>query len=124
MDAPPKVAPEVLAALPAEVTALIRWQAEQIRLLTARVAELEAKLGRNPANSSKPPSSTHPHDKPPPAKPKSRRARGGQPGHRKQERPLIPTAACQAVVPCVPRACRRCGQTLAGLDPEPLRHQV
>jgi len=124
MDAPPPVAPEVLAALPAEVIALIRWQAEQIRLLTARVAELEAKLGKNPNNSSKPPSSTHPHDKPPPAKPKSKRQRGGQPGHDKHERALIPTEDCQVVVPCVPSACRRCGQTLRGVDPEPLRHQV
>ena len=32
-------------------------------MLTARVAELEAKLGKKPTNSSKPPSTTHPHDK-------------------------------------------------------------
>ncbi len=124
MDAPPKVCPAILASLPAEVIALLHWQAEQIRLLTARVAELEAKLGKNPSNSSKPPSSTHPHDKPPPAKPKSKRSRGGQPGHDKHERPLLPTADCQVVVPCVPTECRRCGKTLTGLDPEPLRHQV
>lgn len=124
MDAPPKVSPEVLASLPAEVIALIDWQAKQIRRLTARVAELEAKLGKNPANSSKPPSSTHPHNKPPAAKSKSKRSRGGQPGHDKHERPLIPTAECQAVVPCVPTECRRCGNGLTGSDPDPLRHQV
>jgi len=124
MDAPPKVSAKLLASLPAEVIALIHWQAEQIRVLTARVAELEAKLGKNPANSSKPPSSTHPHDKPAPTKPKSKRSCGGQPGHDKHERPLIPTAECQVVVPCVPTECRRCGKTLSGCDPEPLRHQV
>lgn len=104
--------------------ALLHWQAEQIRRLTARVAELEAKLGKNPANSSKPPSTTHPHDKPLPTKPKSKRARGGQPGHDKHERPLIPSAACQIVLACMPRECRRCGKMLTGCDPEPLRHQV
>lgn len=110
--------------MPAEVIALLHWQAEQIGILTARVAELEAKLGKNPSNSSKPPSSTHPHDKPPPAKAKSKRSRGAQPGHDKHERPLLPTDECQAVVPCVPAECRRCGKTLTGFDPEPLRHQV
>ena len=83
MDAPPQVSEADLAATPASVLALLRWQGEQIVRLTARVAELEAKLARlqgaTPANSSKPPSSTHPHDKPPPSKPKSTRKRGGQP---------------------------------------------
>lgn len=124
MDAPAPLPPDVLAALPPSVVALIHWQAEQIARLTALVAELEAKLGKNPTNSSKPPSSTHPHDKPPPTKPKSGRKRGGQPGHDKHERALLPTEDCQAVVPCVPIACRRCGNELTGTDPEPHRHQV
>src|SRR5947209_1203036 len=100
MDAPPRVSPETFAALPPEVLALIEWQAEQMCILTARVAELEAKVGKNPNNSSKPPSSTHPHDKPAPTKAKSKRPRGGQPGHDKYERPLLPTDECQGVVPC------------------------
>jgi transposase len=124
MDAPPTVSPDVLASLPPVLVALIQWQAEQIRVLTARVAQLEAKLGKNPANSSKPPSSTHPHNKTPASKPKSGRTRGGQPGHDKHERALIPTEQCQDVVACVPTACRRCGKELTGTDPAPLRHQV
>src|SRR5437899_4914311 len=128
MDAPPVVSEADLAATPASVLALLRWQSEQIIRLTARVAELEAKLARlqgvTPANSSKPPSSTHPHDKPPTTKPKSTRQRGGQPGHEKHERPLVPPEQCQQVIPLVPSACRRCGKTLVGVDPEPLRHQV
>ena len=124
MDAPPTVSAEVLASLPPAVVALIRWQAEQIRVLTARVAELEAKLGKNPGNSSKPPSSTHPHDKKPAAKPKSKRAPGGQPGHAKHERTLIPADQCQDLVSCVPSECRRCSKPLTGIDAEPLRHQV
>lgn len=124
MDAPEPLSPDVFAALPPSVVALIHWQAKQIARLTARVAELEAKLGKDSTNSSKPPSASHPHDKPPSPKPKSGRKRGGQPGHDKHERALIPTEHCQNVVPCVPSACRRCGQQLIGLDPEPRRHQV
>jgi transposase len=106
-----------LASLPPEVVTLIQW-------LTARVAELEAKVGKNASNSSKPPSSSHPHDKPPPSKPKSNRKRGGQPGHDKHERPLIPPEQCNEVIPCVPTECRRCGKELDGVDADPLRHQV
>jgi transposase len=124
MDAPAPLPPDVLAALPPAVVALIQWQAEQIARLTARVAELERKLGKDSTNSSKPPSAAHPHDKPPSSKPKSGRKRGGQPGHDKHERELIPSEQCDAVVPCVPRECRRCGKELSGVDPDPHRHQL
>ena len=124
MDAPAPLPPDVLAALPPAVVALIQWQAEQIARLTARVAELEAKLGKDSTNSSKPPSSMHPHAKPPSTKPTSGRKRGGQLGHDKHERVLIPTDQCQDVVPCVPTECRRCGKELTGTDPEPIRRQV
>src|SRR5438874_13224218 len=124
MEAPQALSLDVLAALPPAVVAFLQWQAEQIRALTARVAELEAKLGKDSANSSLPPSAAHPHAKPPRAKRPSRRSPGGQPGHAKHERALIPVEQCQAVVTCRPTVCRRCGEPLAGADPEPLRHQV
>jgi transposase len=124
MDAPSPLPDDVLTALPPSVVAYIQWQSAQIIHLTARVAELEAKLGKDSTNSSKPPSSMHPHAKPPQSKRKSRRRPGGQPGHEKHERALIPTDQCQKVVPCLPTECRRCGQALSGSDAEPLRHQV
>jgi transposase len=124
MDAPAPLPPDIWAALPPAVVALLKWQAEQIARLTARVAALEAQLGKDSTNSSKPPSTTHPHAKPPRARSKSRRSPGGQPGHAKHERDLVPTEQCQAMVPCLPTACRRCGRPLTGTDPEPLRHQV
>ena len=123
MDASPVVSEADLAATPPAVLELIRY-------LTARIAKLEAELAMlkggkaTPANSSKPPSSTHPHDKPSSSKTKSGRPRGGQPGHQKYERPLLPPDQCQQVIPVIPPACRRCGRTLHGVDPEPLRHQV
>lgn len=121
---PPPLSPPVLATLPPAVVTLLQWQATQIDRLTARVAELEARLGKDSTNSSRPPSSEHPHAKPVRPKPESKRARGGQPGHPKHGRALIPTADCQAVVPCRPTACRRCGRPLSGADPAPVRHQV
>src|SRR5690606_19723563 len=62
--------------------------------------------------------------KPAPAKRKLKRKRGGQPGHKKHERPLIPTSQCDEVHTLKPTECRRCGTKLAGSDSQPLRHQV
>ncbi|MCI0700807.1 MAG: IS66 family transposase [Planctomycetia bacterium] len=84
---------------------------------------MKARLNNDSTNSSLP-SSTHPHAKPAPPKPKSKKRRGGQHGHPKAQRTLIPTDQCQAIVPCIPSQCRRCGQTLRGTDSQPLRHQV
>lgn len=123
-SAAPSLPPDLLVTLPPAVVAFINWQAAQIQRLTARVAELEAQAGKNSRNSSTPPSITHPHAKPTPTKAKSSRRRGGQPGHAKCERPLLPSDQCQAVIPCVPRRCRRCAKELQGTDPDPLRHQV
>lgn len=124
MDVPPSLPPDVLATLPAIVVALIQWQTEQIERLSARVAELEAQGLKNSTNSSKPPSTEHPHAKSKPAKPKSQRTPGAQAGHAKHQRPLIASDQCQQVLPCIPSNCRRCGATLTGVDPQPLRHQV
>jgi transposase len=111
------------AAQAAVLAAFVAFQA-QITSLETRVAELEARSRKDATNSSKPPSTTHPHAKPPRSKPKSRRPAGGQPGHPKHERDLVPTEQCQTVLSCVPTVCRRCGRALAGADPAPLRHQV
>jgi transposase len=93
--------------------------------LEARIEELQRQgKGKTPQNSSLPPSTQHPHARPQPPKRKSKRKRGGQPGHEKHQRPLIPTEDCNHVEPLKPTECRRCGEKLSGNDPEPLRHQV
>jgi transposase len=120
----PPITPEQLAALPPEFQAILQAVIEHYG---RRIAELEAEIQRlkkTPRNSSLPPSSEHPHAKSPAAGPKSKRRRGGQPGHKKHERALIPTEQCQQVVPVKPNRCRRCGRKLCGHDPAPLRHQV
>jgi transposase len=124
MDAPPPVSADDLAATPPSVLALIHWLTARVAVLEAQVAELTARLNKNSTNSSVPPSAAHPHAKPITVKPKSKRRRGGQPGHDKHERALIRVEDCQAVIPCVPTDCRKCGRALAGTDPEPRRHQV
>jgi transposase len=95
-----------------------------IRVLLARIQQLEERLNQSPRNSSLPPSTEHPHAKPPRPQPHSRRKPGGQPGHAKHQRPLLPTEQCDHTVPLQPAACRRCGSRLSGADAAPLRHQV
>lgn len=125
---PLPITPEQLAGLPPKFRALLQavidhYEARIVKL-EARIAELEQQVGRTPQNSSLPPSTQHPHARPAPAKPKSKRPRGGQPGHAKHERPLLPTDQCDQVERLKPTECRRCGTRLAGCDPAPLRHQV
>ena len=107
--------------LEAEMTPAVR---AFVWTLLERIGKLEATLGMNPQNSSLPPSTQHPHARPRPPKRRSKKRRGGQPGHVKQERPLIPTEECDDVEPLRPTECRRCGVALSGKDPLPLRHQV
>lgn len=124
-----EVTEEMIARQPPEAQAIILALLAHIAALEKRVAELEARLNRSPQNSSLPPSTQHPHAKPPSAKPKSKRNRGGQPGHLRHERALIPAEQCDGIVPLKPTACRRCGQRFNGRDRfradlDPLRHQV
>lgn len=119
-----QITDELIARQPAEAQAIIRVLLAQIAAQDRRIAELEARLGKSPQNSSLPPSSQHPHAKPPMRKPKSKKRRGGQPGHAKHERPLLPSGDCDEIQILKPTECRRCGEKLSGRDPEPLRHQV
>ncbi len=124
MSTMPPVTAEQIAALPPEFRALLQAVIDHYE---NRIAVLEAEIAalkKSPRNSSLPPSTEHPHAKPSLQKKKSGNQRGGQPGHPKHERTLIPVEECQAVVPVKPDACRRCGESLAGNDAKPLRHQV
>ncbi len=112
-----EITEDLIARQPPEAQAIIR-------LLLARIDELESRLNKTPQNSSLPPSTQHPHAKPQPPKAKSQKRRGGQPGHSKHERALLPSERCDEVIPVRPEACRRCGAKLVGSDPEPLRQQV
>jgi transposase len=108
----------------AAVLALVQAYEERIAGLENRLGDLENRLQLNSTNSSKPPSSDPIGMKRrPPALPSGKK-RGGQPGHRKAQRTLVPPEMVRETFDCKPDACRRCGQELAGNDPEPLIHQV
>jgi transposase len=59
--------------------------------------------------------------KPAPPRTPSGRKRGGQPGHRRNDRIRLDP---DEVVDVKPDRCRRCGEALEGDDPEPLVRQV
>lgn len=124
MDRIPRPLEVFFEGTPPPVRAYIEQLHDTLDRLHRRIEELEAKHAKDSTNSSKPPSTEHPHAKPLRPTPKSCRRAGGQPGHAKHQRPLLPTEQCQQVVPCRPSTCRRCAAPLTGTDPQPLRHQV
>jgi transposase len=108
----------------ARIAALERRVAE----LEALVRDLRARLGNNAANSGLPPSANPPGAPKPVVKPKSKRRRGGQPGHPPHLKHLLPPERVDRVVPFVPPRCEHCQAALPAEatadDPEPRRHQT
>jgi transposase len=120
----PQIPPEVAQEMTPTVRAFIEVLLARIAAIEAENAELRAKLNRNSTNSSRPPSSDPPSVKPAPTGNTGHRKRGGQPGHPRHERTLIPTVESDDVVIVRPGSCENCGQRLRGEDPDPQRHQV
>jgi transposase len=116
------IPPGVEAELTPVTRAFVYSLLEKIGAVQSKLAEKS--IPKTPTNSSLPPSSGHPHGKPPKSKPKSGRRRGGQPGHKRHTRPLVPTDQCDAVEKYAPTTCRCCSSPLSGVDPSPWRHQV
>ena len=112
-----------LEEMVAERDARIAELMAKVEALTARVAELEARLRQDSSNSSRPPSSDGPGTKRQQKRPTGRRP-GGQAGHKKHERALLPREQVQRVVELVPEECQGCKRRLRGLDSTPRRHQV
>ena len=125
MTRPPSIPSDlwhhIPAALRSAIAAIVVGLEAQVAALTARVAELEAKLNQNSSNSSKPPSSDGPHVKPAPPTPPSGKKRGGQPGHPRHERVILPP---DETIDYKPDRCRRCATVLTGDDPNPILDQV
>ena len=113
----------------------------EVRALRKLVAELQEKLKQNSANSSQPPSSDKPWNKPERKtagadKPEAskggkasdgkRRKRGGQPGHSGAQRELVPADQVDSTENYFPDSCDNCGVDLPQRegDVEPRRHQV
>ena len=115
---------QIPPAAQAAILALIQQYAQRMQALQRKVEQLTERLNQNSTNSSRPPSCDPPHVKRRPPKPSSGRKKGGQPGHARQQRPLVPPEQVKQTIPLTPSACRKCGQALHGEDPHPRRHQV
>jgi len=105
----------------AALWALIQSYEARLVALQRQLDDLQQRLGQNSTNSSKPPSSDAPALKRSPPQPASGKPRGGQPGHARLQRALLPP---DVVYELKPAACRRCQAPLHGDDPAPLPHQV
>jgi transposase len=96
--------------------------------LQQRVATLEARAGTNSSNSSLPPSANPPGAPKPVIKQKSKRKRGGQPGHRPHLKQLLGPDRVDRIVPLVPVECAHCHADLPTVpspdDPPPTRFQT
>jgi transposase len=115
---------QIPPAAQAAILSLIQQYEQRLQALQQQVDILRQRLNQNSTNSSRPPSSDPPHVKRRPPTPATGRKRGAQPGHARQQRPLVPPEQIKHSVPVKPSACRKCGQPLSGEDPQPRKHQV
>jgi transposase len=106
------------------VGAVIDGLERQVAELRQQVQDLKARLDQNSTNSSRPPSTDPIGVKRKPPEPPSKKRRGGQQGHPRRLRALVPPERVASVTECKPTSCRRCGHALSGEDAQPLRHQV
>ena len=121
IELPPEAEParDFIEALVARYEKRIEELEQQVISLTEQVQKL------TPRNSSVPPSTEHPHAKPKRKPlPGKKRKQGGQKGHKRHLRELIPSDACTNIIPCSPDGCRRCGGELQPDQSPPRRHQV
>src|SRR6516225_907232 len=85
-DSLPPEARALILALRAEAAEL----RAEVRALRQQVHELQERLNQNSTNSSRPSSTDPPTVKRSPPRLPSGRRSGGQPGHERQQRPLLP----------------------------------
>ena len=86
------------------LAALVPVLLQRIEILLERIRELEARVGQNSSNSSRPPSSDFPGAPPATTNKPTGRGRGGQPGHKKHERTLLPPERVNETTECKPKA--------------------
>src|SRR5437660_9736033 len=100
----------------------------RIAELERRVSALETRLKTNASNSSTPPSANPLGAAQPVQKKKSKRRRGGQPGHPPHLKQLLPAERVTRSQVIVPDLCSSCQAPLRREadpgDPEPKRFQV
>ena len=116
--------PERVVKVIGELVQRIEVLEERVKQLGEENALLKEQLGRNSGNSSQPPAKDPLSYKPNRQAPSGRK-RGGQLGHRGNERNLYPIEQCAAVIKHRARECSGCGTDLSCIDPMGVyRHQV
>src|SRR5450759_2283895 len=107
----PPVAQAYICALEALVsrqdTQISAMQA-QLQALQAQVTELQTRIGQTSQNSSRPPSSDPPDAPACPERGASGRKRGGQPGHERHARKLLPANEVDEVIEHHALVCPEC----------------
>jgi transposase len=121
---PADLCSEIADAAQAAILALVQQDEQRLQALQRQVEELQCRLNQNSTNSSRPPSSDPPHVNRRPPEPPSGSKCGGQQGHARHQRPLVPPEQVKQTIPLKPPACRMCGHALQGEDSPPRRHQV
>ena len=99
---------------------------ESVAELTHRLDQLVEQLGSSSRNSSKPPSSDSPEQKAKRLRTRKRSSRqqGGQPGHPRHERALLPEDEVDSIQHYFPQTHCDCGGTVS-VDAQPAyRHQI
>lgn len=136
LERPPRIPEALWDSLSPEVKVVLYELCEENRHLRDRVRDLETRLNQNSSNSSLPPSSDRPWDKPQRKKKIRGRKRGGQKGHPPHIRQLFPPDRVKHVVNHYPDTCPdcRCGlpradetaadETTDETEGDPYRHQV
>src|SRR5215218_7592449 len=103
MHSVPPIPAELWGQIPpaaqAAILVLVQQYEQRLHALQKRVDGLEQRLNQNSSNSSRPLSSDQPHVKRRPPKPPSGRKRGGQRGHAREQRPLVPPEQVKQTIP-------------------------
>jgi transposase len=123
----PQIKAEILQSWPLEAQEYILALQTYLQTLQTQIAELTNQLNQNSQNSSRPPSSDPPFKRPPKkTKEKSAKPKGGQVGHTRHSRELVPLEEVDEVIEIYPQTCEECHFPLRPSDQvgEPLRHQV
>jgi transposase len=114
VDGQPLLPEDVWQPLDPAVQALMVALAQQVVTLTAAVRDLQARLGQNSTNSSRPPSSDPPQVPRRPSAPPSGRSRGAQPGHVAHQRAGVPPERVDSIIDHRPVTCGHCAAPLRG----------
>lgn len=91
-----------------ELYKIVQAQTGELNTLKLQLRDLQARLGQNSRNSSKPPSSDPPAAPPKPPKVARGRKAGGQVGHEGHSRPLLPPEQVDEPIELIPEQCPHC----------------